>query len=95
MQISIPCTYSSKRSATGISSCRPRANAACAQLVAGLERHAEVEDRLHKLKRLSRKYGGEIAGILAFREEATAEAVMLAATHRDAGATTQHEEASA
>ena len=29
------------------------------------------------------------------REEATAEAVMHAATHRDAGATTQHEEASA
>lgn len=41
------------------------------------ERHAEVEDRLHKLKRLSRKYGGEIAGILAFREEATAELAQL------------------
>ena len=41
------------------------------------ERHAEVEDRIHKLKRLTRKYGGDVAGILAFRDEAAAELAQL------------------
>lgn len=37
------------------------------------ERQAEVEDRLARLKRLARKYGGDVAGILAHREAAAAE----------------------
>jgi DNA repair protein RecN (Recombination protein N) len=37
------------------------------------ERLAEVEDRIARLKRLVRKYGGDIDGILAHREAAAAE----------------------
>ncbi len=37
------------------------------------ERQAEVEDRIARLKRLTRKYGGDVAGILAHRASAAAE----------------------
>lgn len=42
------------------------------------ERQAEVEDRLARLKRLARKYGGDVAGILAHRDAAAAELEALA-----------------
>ncbi|MFW5925996.1 MAG: DNA repair protein RecN [Myxococcota bacterium] len=37
------------------------------------ERLAEVEDRLERLDRLERKYGGSVEGVLAHREQARAE----------------------
>jgi DNA repair protein RecN (Recombination protein N) len=37
------------------------------------ERLAEVEDRMHRLERLMRKYGGDVDGVLAFRAEAAEE----------------------
>lgn len=37
------------------------------------ERLAEVEDRLHRLKRLTRRYGGDVDGVLDFRARAAEE----------------------
>jgi len=37
------------------------------------ERLAEIEERSHRLKRLMRKYGGDVEGVLAFREAAAGE----------------------
>lgn len=41
------------------------------------ERLAEVEDRLARLKRLTRKYGGDVEGIVAHRASAAAELAAL------------------
>ena len=41
------------------------------------ERLADLEDRLARLKRLTRKYGGDVEGILAHREAAAAELAAL------------------
>ncbi|HJL15929.1 MAG TPA: DNA repair protein RecN [Sandaracinaceae bacterium LLY-WYZ-13_1] len=50
------------------------------------ERLAELEERLHRLKRLMRKYGGDVEGVLTFREEARAELEGLDRTEERIGA---------
>jgi DNA repair protein RecN (Recombination protein N) len=58
------------------------------------DRLAEVEDRIARLKRLSRKYGGDIDGILAHRAAAAAELAALdRAEERIAELTRQRETA--
>ncbi|MCA9604964.1 MAG: DNA repair protein RecN [Myxococcales bacterium] len=41
------------------------------------ERLAEVEDRVHRLRRLTRKHGGDVEGVLARRDEMRAELAEL------------------